>query len=209
MLNQSFFQSVKIDNYGRRTWDTNEYERKARDRIEESQKEVAKKKAQPYDLYKAKEDKEEGLVSSDSDDDAFEDWDFSERRERKSKKNKDEPPVKRSLLQKRDYKVDLDSKLGKSVVVNKNAPSTSGGGYYCNACDCVVKDSINFLDHINGKKHQRNLGMSMKVERSSLDQVKNRFAQLKKKSEEKEKEYNLSQKVTDMQEEVRKKISPF
>ena len=26
-------------------------------------------------------------------------------------------------------------------------------------------------DHINGKKHQRNLGMSMRVERSTLDQV--------------------------------------
>ncbi len=70
-------------------------------------------------------------------------------------------------------------------------------------CDCVVKDSINFLDHINGKKHQRNLGMSMKVERSSLDQVKARFAQNKKKTEEeKEKEYNMTQKIQDLREEV-------
>jgi hypothetical protein len=50
---------------------------------------------------------------------------------------------------------------------------------------------------------QRNLGMSMKVERSTVDQVKERFDVLKKKKEEKKKEYDIEQKMKEMGEEVK------
>jgi hypothetical protein len=49
---------------------------------------------------------------------------------------------------------------------------------------CIVKDSANFLDHINGKKHQRALGMSMRIERVGLEAVKNRFESNKRKQQQ-------------------------
>lgn len=132
-----------VDATHRRTWDKDEFEKKARERVQEA------------------EEKE---------------------REATKPKGRGPPHPERALLKERDFKVDLDSRLGKTMVVGSSAISS---GYHCSTCDCVLKDSISYLDHINGKRHQRALGMSMRVERSSVEQVRERLQVNKRKMEEK------------------------
>ncbi|KAG9459595.1 hypothetical protein H6P81_004103 [Aristolochia fimbriata] len=112
------------------------------------------------------------------------------------------PAVQRKPLKHRDFEVDLSSRLGKTQVVTPIAPLSQQAGYYCSVCECVVKDSANYLDHINGKKHQRALGMSMRVERASLQQVQERFEILKKrKVEESFSEQDLDARILKQQQE--------
>jgi U4/U6.U5 tri-snRNP component SNU23 len=110
--------------------------------------------------------------------------------------SEDEPA--RELLRARKEKVVLDANLNKVQVVQSTSIASKQPGFYCKICDCVVKDSVNFLDHINGKKHQRALGMSMKVERSTIDQVRNKLAELKKKGTAPQ-EYDLDARVEQLQ----------
>lgn len=153
----------------RRTWDSEEYERKARERDHDDEDD------------------------SDNDDYAA-----------GPSKKPEEAPKPKSHLKPREQKVDFENKLGKTVVISKATPTSQAGGFYCEACDCVVKDSINYLDHINGKKHQRNLGMTMKVKKSTLDDVKARFELLKRQKEEVKKEYDVNERMKELKEEEEK-----
>jgi hypothetical protein len=57
-----------------------------------------------------------------------------------------------AYLKARVSKVDLESGVGTSQMVAITSSGLSSAGYYCKVCDCTLKDSMAYLDHINGKK---------------------------------------------------------
>ncbi|KAK9804903.1 hypothetical protein WJX72_011008 [[Myrmecia] bisecta] len=142
---------VGVDNTYRRTWDKDEYKEKAAKRDEQE----AKDEESALDLKKRRrlerDPLHQGLI------------------------------VERAALQQRDFQLDLTSRLGKTQVVTTNTPLNQQAGYYCSVCDCILRDSQSYLDHINGKYHNRALGMSMRVEKSTADQVRKRFDLHKKR----------------------------
>ncbi|KAH0478420.1 MAG: uncharacterized protein KVP18_002555 [Porospora cf. gigantea A] len=94
------------------------------------------------------------------------------------------PANQRTFLRTRDERVDLTLELNKTKTVNLHGARNEQGGFFCMHCDCLLKDSQSWLDHINGKKHNQMLGMNMKVEKKGRDAVRKRLQllhQLQKK----------------------------
>jgi U4/U6.U5 tri-snRNP component SNU23 len=74
----------------------------------------------------------------------------------------------------------LHAKAGTTQIVTAQAMEMGvGGGFWCETCSCLLKDSAAYLSHVNGKNHQRALGFSMRVENVGVDAVKDRFNALK------------------------------
>lgn len=74
--------------------------------------------------------------------------------------------------------------VGKSVIVHKDSRVEDVSAFYCDLCKCALKDSQAWIDHINGKKHNRLKGMSMVVERiDDVDRVRAKLASLNKNKE--------------------------
>ena len=83
--------------------------------------------------------------------------------EREHKKTAPAPIVQRAPLMRRTE----DLQLAKHVNLRQVVTGLDQGAYFCKVCDCHLRDSANYLAHINGRKHNRMLGMSMRAERSS------------------------------------------
>ena len=67
--------------------------------------------------------------------------------------------------------IDISQQVNKTQVVD----STENSGFYCSACNITLKDSSSYLDHVNSRAHSRNIGQTMRVEKATLEQVKERI----------------------------------
>ncbi|CRG97058.1 zinc finger protein, putative [Plasmodium gallinaceum] len=146
-------KKLNIDNYGRKVWDKEYYQKKVDEKVTNEEDELILKLLP--DLKKPKV-----------------------------------PPVlsERKLLEERKENLSLEKNLGKVQILTQKTPKEEQGGFYCKICECVIKDSQTYLDHINGKNHNRMLGYSMKVKRVTLDDVKKKLSTLKDKKDNKTKE---------------------
>ncbi|GAB69249.1 hypothetical protein PCYB_146770 [Plasmodium cynomolgi strain B] len=131
-----------IDNYGRKVWDKDYYQKKAEEKTTNEEDEL---------ILKLLPDLKKKNVPSPP------------------------PPSERKLLEGRKEILTLEKNLGKVQIVTEKTIKQEQGGYYCKICDCVLKDSQTYLDHINGKNHNRMLGYSMKVKRVALSDVVNKL----------------------------------
>jgi len=70
------------------------------------------------------------------------------------------------------------------VVQNPGGRGPGQPGFYCEACNRTYKDSVGYLDHINGRANLRVIGQTTRIERSPLEQVRARIAYLREKTKD-------------------------
>ncbi|KAI8048059.1 uncharacterized protein B0P05DRAFT_519544 [Gilbertella persicaria] len=99
----------------------------------------------------------------------------------------DKEDTNKDLMKHREENIDLEKNVGKIQVV-QSLESRKQPGFYCKACDVTIKDSVTYIDHLNGRKHLDNVGISAKIEKADANSVKERLAMLKRKKENPEKE---------------------
>lgn len=169
-----------VDNTHRKTWDKSEFHEKAKER----EKMVRCCSLLPAEHCRLQYKQGANSISFHMlQEKAVEDGEMDARKRKRLERDPLHQGliVSRANLKPRDFQIDLASKINKQQMQSLAMPLNQQAGYYCDVCDCVLKDSLSYLDHLNGKWHNRALGMSMRVERSTAEQVRVRLEELKKK----------------------------
>ena len=70
-----------------------------------------------------------------------------------------------------------------------------GAGFYCEACDLTYKDNVQYIEHLNSKQHLVNTGQSGEVVVATLEDVRGRLEMLKARKREREEEERVGNVV--------------
>ncbi|KAI5123070.1 hypothetical protein M0805_000504 [Coniferiporia weirii] len=149
------YTSTASDTNFRRKWDKEEYAEKAR------QKDAEEKERMQENEERAKQGK------------------------RPRKGQMEDIPKPTEMMKQRDYDLELDKNLNKTVVVqNPTGRGPGQPGFHCETCNRTYKDTTAYLDHINGRQHLRRLGQTTRITRSTVEQVRARIAFLREQKKE-------------------------
>ncbi|WVR03680.1 hypothetical protein IAU60_000675 [Kwoniella sp. DSM 27419] len=96
----------------------------------------------------------------------------------------DDLPKPTKALEARKDDLDLTKNLNKTMLVQTTTTGKGprGAGFYCEMCNRTFKDTLSYLDHVNGRGHLRMLGQTTQVARSTLTQVREKIASLRAQS---------------------------
>lgn len=92
------------------------------------------------------------------------------------------PGSARAYLRGRDKQVNLEKRVNTRRVVTAPGDVNQTSAFTSGVTGAVLRDSISYLNHINGKKYNQALGYSMRTERSSAADVKSRLAAVRAKA---------------------------
>jgi len=123
------------------------------------------------------------------------------RRPRRKIKKKEDLPKPTELMKQRETPLGLDKNLGKTMVVqNLSGKGPGQPGFYCETCGRNYRDTTGYLDHINSRAHLRAIGQTTKIERSTVEQVRERIAYLREKTKEASnaKAFDFEQRLADI-----------
>lgn len=85
-------------------------------------------------------------------------------------------PTARPDMQAYDFK----ALVGQRRIVTAENALSEQGGFYCEPCDYLLKDQKSYLEHCNKPQHLAKMGLPMEVKRSTVDDIRERLASLKK-----------------------------
>jgi len=122
---------------------------------------------------------------------------------RKPPKREDYVPKPTEKMKRREASLELDKNVGKTFVVAQATGRGPGApGWYCEVCNHTSRDSASYLGHVNGKNHLRKLGQTTKLERSTLDQVRAKIAELRERTAaaSEQKAYDFDERIREIRE---------